>query len=132
MADYALASAVGAEAGMLDTLGIEAAHVVGHDWDAAVAWLTATFIPDRVNKLVVLSVGYPRAPWTLRQDEMAWYQLFFRFEGIAEATLQYQDWAWLRRFSRGTPLTEVDPATFVPAALRVRSAARRLTRWPGS
>ena len=22
-------------------------------------------------------------------------------EGIAEATLQYQDWAWLRRFSRG-------------------------------
>ena len=132
MADYALANAVGDEAGMLDPLGIEAAHVVGHNWDAAVAWLTATFIPNRVNKLVVLSVGHPRAPRTLRQDEMAWYQLFFQFEGIAEATLQYQDWAWLRRFSRGTPLTEVDPATFVPAALRVRSAARRLTRWPGS
>jgi pimeloyl-ACP methyl ester carboxylesterase len=31
---------------------------------------------------------------------MAWYQLFFQFEGSAEATLQYQDWAWLRRFSR--------------------------------
>jgi hypothetical protein len=61
-----------------------------------------------------------------------WYQMFFQFGGIAEATLQYQDWAWLRRFSRGTPLTEVNPATFVPAALRVRSAARRLTRWPGS
>ena len=58
-----------------------------------------------------------------------WYQMFFQFGGIAEATLQYQDWAWLRRFSRGTPLTEVNPATFVPAALRVRSAARRLTRW---
>jgi len=27
-------------------------------------------------------------------------------------------------------LAEVDPATFVPAALRVTSAARRLTRWP--
>lgn len=73
MADYALANAVGDEAGMLDPLGIEAAHVVGHNWDAAVAWLTATFIPDRVNKLVVLSVGHPRAPRTLRQDEMAWY-----------------------------------------------------------
>ena len=59
------------------------------------------FIPDRVNKLAVLSVGHPRVPRTLRQDEMAWYQLFFQFEGIAEATLQYQDWAWLRRFSRG-------------------------------
>ena len=56
---------------------------------------------NRVNKLAVLSVGHPRVPRTLRQDEMAWYQLFFQFEGIAEATLQYQDWAWLRRFSRG-------------------------------
>ena len=65
------------------------------------AWLTATFIPNRVKKLAVLSVGHPRAPRTLRQDEMAWYQLFFQFEGIAEATLQYKDWAWLRRFSRG-------------------------------
>jgi len=101
VADYALANAVGDVAGILDTLGIQAAHVVGHDWGAAVAWLTATFIPDRVNKLAVLSVGHPRAPRTLRQDEMAWYQLFFQFEGIAEATLQYQDWAWLRRFSRG-------------------------------
>jgi pimeloyl-ACP methyl ester carboxylesterase len=99
--DYALANAVGDVAGILDTLGIEAAHVVGYDWGAAVAWLTATFIPDRVKKLVVLSVEHPRAPRTLRQDEMAWYQLFFQFEGIAEATLQYQDWAWLRRFSRG-------------------------------
>jgi pimeloyl-ACP methyl ester carboxylesterase len=98
VADYALANAVGDVAGML---GIEAAHVVGHDWGAAVAWLTATFVPDRVNKLAVLSVGHPRAPRTLRQDEMAWYQLFFQFEGIAEATLRYEDWAWLRRFSRG-------------------------------
>ena len=101
VADYALANAVGDVAGVLDTLGIQAAHVVGHDWGAAVAWLTATFIPDRVDKLAVLSVGHPRAPRTLRQDEMAWYQLFFQFEGIAEATLQYQDWAWLRQFSRG-------------------------------
>jgi pimeloyl-ACP methyl ester carboxylesterase len=69
VADYA----VGDVAGMLDTLGIETAHMVGHDWDAAVAWVTATFIPDRVNKLVVLSVGHPRAPRMLRQDEMAWY-----------------------------------------------------------
>jgi pimeloyl-ACP methyl ester carboxylesterase len=62
VADYALANAVGDVAGILDTLGIEAAHVVGHDWGAAVAWLTAAFIPDRVNKLAVLSVGHPRAP----------------------------------------------------------------------
>ena len=106
VADYALANAVGDVAGILDSFDIETAHVVGHDWGAAVAWLTATFLPDRVSKLVVLSVGHPRAPRTLRQDEMAWYQLFFQFEGIAEATLQYNDWAWLRRFSRGDGDTE--------------------------
>ena len=101
VADYALSRAVGDVAGILDALGVEAAHVVGHDWGAAVAWFTAMFLPDRVMKLTVLSVGHPRAPRTIRQNEMAWYQLFFQFEGIAEATLQYDDWAWLREISRG-------------------------------
>jgi pimeloyl-ACP methyl ester carboxylesterase len=101
VADYALTNSVGDMAGLLDALGVESAHVVGHDWGAAVAWLTAIFHPGRVKKLVALSVGHPRAPRSLRQDEMAWYQLFFQFEGIAEATLAYDDWAWLRRFSRG-------------------------------
>ena len=49
----------------------------------------------------MLSVAHPRAPRTMRQHEMAWYQLFFQFEGIAEATIQFNDWAWLREFSRG-------------------------------
>ncbi len=87
--------------GLLDALGVESAHVVGHDWGAAVAWNMAMSHPDRVQKLVVLSVGHPSVPWSLRQDEMAWYELFFQFEGIAEATLSYDDWAWLRRFLRG-------------------------------
>jgi pimeloyl-ACP methyl ester carboxylesterase len=101
VADYGLANAVGDMVGVLDALGVESAHVVGHDWGAAVARYTAMFLPDRVRKLTVLSVGHPRAPRTLRQDEMAWYQLFFQFEGVAEATIACDDWAWLRRFSRG-------------------------------
>ena len=101
VADYALRNAVGDVAGILDTLGVAAAHVVGHDWGAAVAWFTAMFLPDRVTKLAALSVGHPGAPRTIRQHEMAWYQLFFQFEGIAEATIAFDDWAWLREFSRG-------------------------------
>ena len=87
--------------GLLDTFGIQAAHVVGHDWGAAVAWLTAAVAPDRVRSLVVISVPHPLAPVTLRQHEMAWYQLFFQFAGVAEATIRADDWAWLRMFSRG-------------------------------
>ncbi len=44
---------------ILDHLGNERAHVVGHDWGAAVAWATAAFAPERVDHLVTLSVGHP-------------------------------------------------------------------------
>ena len=47
IAAYRLQNVVADVTGLLDALGIEAAHVVGHDWGAAVAWLTAAFVPDR-------------------------------------------------------------------------------------
>jgi pimeloyl-ACP methyl ester carboxylesterase len=101
VAAYVLRNAVADVTGILDALEIEAAHVVGHDWGAGVAWLTAMLRPDRVRKLVVISVPHPRAPRTLRQAEMAWYQLFFQFTDVAEATIRHDDWAWLREFTRG-------------------------------
>ena len=33
--------------------------IIGHDWGAALAWSMAFAMPERVEKLVVLSVGYP-------------------------------------------------------------------------
>jgi pimeloyl-ACP methyl ester carboxylesterase len=101
VAAYGLRHAVADMIAILDRLGIEAAHVVGHDWGAAVAWFTAMLSPDRVRTLTVISVPHPRAAPTLRSYEMAWYQLFFQFADVAEATLQHDDWAWLRMFSRG-------------------------------
>jgi pimeloyl-ACP methyl ester carboxylesterase len=98
---YSLQNAVGDVVGILDALGIEAADIVGHDWGAAVAWFTAMAQSDRVRKLVVLSVPHPLAPRTLRQREMAWYQLFFQFQEIAEAWLQHDDWALFRELLRG-------------------------------
>lgn len=98
---YRLGNAVADVTGILDDLGIESAHVVGHDWGAAVAWLAAALQPARVRKLVVISVPHPLAPRTIRQEEMGWYQLFFQFAGVAEATIQHDGWDWLRWFSRG-------------------------------
>ena len=98
---YARTNAVADVAGVFDALGIQTAHVVGHDWGAAVAWLMAMLHPDRVIRMVIISVPHPGVPLTLRQQEMGWYQLFFQFAGIAEATIQHDDWAWLRLFTRG-------------------------------
>jgi len=108
VASYKLSASVADVAAVLDALGVETAHLVGHDWGAGVAWLTAMFLPDRVRTLTVLSVPHPRAEMTPRQREMAWYQLFFQFEGIAEASLMDQDWALLREWAAG--YTDIDQA----------------------
>ncbi|MBV8813435.1 MAG: alpha/beta hydrolase [Verrucomicrobia bacterium] len=101
VAAYSLQNALSDVVGILDALGIDKADMIGHDWGAAVAWFMAAAHPDRVHKLVVLSVPHPLAPRTLRQQEMAWYQLFFQFEGIAEAWLRHDNWALLRELTRG-------------------------------
>jgi pimeloyl-ACP methyl ester carboxylesterase len=98
---YGLRNVVGDITGLLDALEVPAAHVIGHDWGGAVAWLTAIMRPDRVRTLTAISSPHPLAPPTLRQYEMAWFQLFFQFYGVAEATIEHDDWAWLKMFSRG-------------------------------
>jgi len=87
---------------ILDHLGIERAHVVGHDWGAAVAWATASFAPERVDHLVALSVGHPGAFANagLSQREKSWYMLLFQFRGIAEQWLTMDGWTNFREWSR--------------------------------
>src|SRR3954451_10809417 len=88
---------------ILDALSIERAHVVGHDWGAAVAWATASFAPERVDRLVAMSVGHPsafgNAGWA--QREKSWYMLLFQFAGVAEHWLTADGWAGMREWSQG-------------------------------
>jgi pimeloyl-ACP methyl ester carboxylesterase len=98
---YKLANSVADVAAVLDAAGASSAHVVGHDWGAAVAWLSAMFLSERVRTLTALSVPHLAAADTVRQREMGWYQLFFQFEAVAEATLAHNDWAALRELTPG-------------------------------
>jgi pimeloyl-ACP methyl ester carboxylesterase len=99
---YAIRNLVGDVVGVLDQLGVERAHVVGHDWGAGLAWGLASLVPDRVDHLVVLSVGHPAsiAAAGLEQREKTWYQLLFLFEGVAERWLSEDDWANFRGWAR--------------------------------
>ena len=36
---------------VLDELGVDTAHVIGHDWGAQIGWLLAAHHPDRVRTL---------------------------------------------------------------------------------
>jgi pimeloyl-ACP methyl ester carboxylesterase len=56
---YAVTRSIADMVAVMDELGIDRAHVVGHDWGAGLAWALAAFVPERVDRLVVLSIGHP-------------------------------------------------------------------------
>jgi pimeloyl-ACP methyl ester carboxylesterase len=94
---------------ILDALSIERAHIVGHDWGAAVAWATAAFAPERVDHLVALSVGHPTSFGNagMTQREKSWYMLLFQFPGVAEQWLSGDGWAGMREFAHHPDLDAV-------------------------
>lgn len=106
--EYEISKAVQDIIGFLDKLSLNEVSLIGHDWGAAVAWVLAAYHPERVTKLISMSVGCPGASGqrTIEQRERFWFFYFFQFEGIAEAWLQYDNWKLFREWSRGEGDTE--------------------------
>ena len=113
--------------GVLDHLAIGRAHVVGHDWGAALAWALAAFTPDRVASLAAVSVGHPKAfrDAGLAQRQKSWYMLLFQFEGVAERWLSNDAFANLRQWTRHPDVDEVVSRLADPAALSASLALYR-------
>jgi pimeloyl-ACP methyl ester carboxylesterase len=61
VAAYRLPEAAADAVAVLDALGVDSAHVIGHDWGAHVAWQLAANHPDRVRTMTAVSVPHPRA-----------------------------------------------------------------------
>lgn len=83
---------------LLDNLGIDRAHVVGHDWGSAVAWALASMYQDRVASLTAISVGHPGAFQSAGPEQLArsWYMFMFQFEGVAEEWISRNDFEFMR------------------------------------
>jgi pimeloyl-ACP methyl ester carboxylesterase len=120
---YTLFHLVGDMVGLLDALGAETAVIAGHDWGAPVAWHAALLRPDRFRAVIGLSVPFrPRGlvrPTTAmpRTDDALFYQLFFQEPGVAEAELERDVRATVRRLLYsasgdvpGRPASFADPA----------------------
>ena len=61
--------------------------VVGHDWGAVIAWGVALYHPDRVRRLVAVSVGHPQAygrSGPRQKFGKGFYTVWFQLRGIAE------------------------------------------------
>lgn len=95
---------------ILDALGVERAHLVGHDFGAVVAWTLAIRRPDRFRTLAALSVGHPRAFMTAGAEQIgkSWYIGLHLLPGLAEAVYRLDDWRPFKRYCAGHP--DIDAA----------------------
>jgi len=90
--DYRLTELVGDALALLDAAGLRSAHVVGHDWGGGVAWGLASWHPERVASLTVLSTPHPAAMLAAltRSSQLvrSAYMGFFQLPGVPEAVMR--------------------------------------------
>lgn len=101
--------------------------LVGHDWGAMVAWHTAMYRPDLVERLVIMNVPHPacmqRELRTRRQLLKSWYFIFFLLPWLPERMLGARQ---ARAVGRALSHGAVHPEAFPPEVVDVyrRAAAR--------
>jgi pimeloyl-ACP methyl ester carboxylesterase len=85
--DYRVGALVDDVVALIDEIGAPV-HVVGHDWGAMIAWVTAGRRPDLVSSLTAFSVPHPgsfmTALLTSRQILHSWYFAFFQLPVLPE------------------------------------------------
>lgn len=90
--DYRLSELVEDIVALLDSAGLQSAHIVGHDWGGVVAWAFAAAHPERTLSLSTISTPHPRALigsiFTSRQLFLSWYMLFFQLPWLPELLIK--------------------------------------------
>jgi pimeloyl-ACP methyl ester carboxylesterase len=109
--DYVFTELAADVLALLDEIGADKVHLVGHDLGAAVSWAVAAAAPERLATLSALSVAHPaafmKALLTSRQALASWYMYTFQLPRLPE---------WILARRGGTGLT---------AALHDRSGQSR-------
>lgn len=93
--------------GLIDAAGRERAHIVGHDWGAAVTWRVANRYPDRVATASILNVPHPLVMShflrrSLRQALRSTYIAFFQIPALPERLLAGDNCELMAEAMRGT------------------------------
>lgn len=113
---YGAEQLAGDVAALIRHFGVEKAHVVGHDWGAAVAYFTAMDHPDVVERLAILNVPHPARMLdgfrTVRQLRKSWYMFFFQIPSLPERLLARDGFSFAKRSLRAD-----SPGSFTDADL---------------
>ncbi|WP_255772444.1 alpha/beta fold hydrolase [Mycobacteroides abscessus] len=100
---YTALHLVGDVTDLVGVLGYDKAVLVGHDWGAPVAWITALLRPDLVRGVAGLSVppflpvGMPPLQLGLEHGTERSYLNYFQLPGVADAELAQDIGSSLRR-----------------------------------
>jgi pimeloyl-ACP methyl ester carboxylesterase len=102
---------------LLDALGLERAHVVGHDWGGWTAMLLGVLHSDRVDRMVVCNAPHP---WPRLSGRVAleswrsWYTWVIATPGLGRKVLERPSIARhvLRNGNVGTPFTDEEIELF--------------------
>lgn len=104
---YSLDRLSGDVVALIKHLGIERAHIVGHDWGGVIAWWTAQHHPRAVDRLAILNAPHPatyqRELRSWDQMRRSWYALFFQLPWLPEHLIRANDFAALRAVWRFDP-----------------------------
>lgn len=103
--DYSIARLASDVVDQLDVLGIDRAHVVGHDWGAVITYALAALYPERFMSATAMAVpplariteALPKVP---RQLRLSWYMTFFQIRFVADRSLSAFGWRLMRRLWR--------------------------------
>jgi epoxide hydrolase 4 len=87
--------------GLVRERGADRAFLAGHDWGAAVSWVTAMNHPEVVERLAILNVPHPRRMLhglqRPRQLAKSWYMFFFQLPWLPERVVHAARW-WFFRY----------------------------------
>ncbi|MEQ8330396.1 MAG: alpha/beta hydrolase [Longimicrobiales bacterium] len=115
--DYDIVHLAGDLVALLDHYGYADATFVGHDWGAFVVWGLTLLHPDRVNKVVAMSLPYQdrgERPWIEVMEAFLggdFYMVHFnRQPGVADTVLDERASQFLRNlYRKNEPHREPEP-----------------------
>lgn len=115
--DYKLSLLAGDIIRLMDDKHIEQAHIVGHDWGGVVAWALASWYPERVGTLTVVSTPHPQALlsslWSSKQILLSWYMFFFQLPYLPEYVMSKHNGRALQNMLEKTGLTKSTAQKYV-------------------
>ena len=135
--DYRIGELAADIFGLIRAAGVDRAHVVGHDWGAAVAWWMALAEPAMIDRLAILNVPHPvvfarTLRSSRRQRRKSRYMMLFQLPWLPERLLASRGFArgtrMLRSTSNSGSFSDEDLNRYVEA-WRQPGAIRSMLNW---